>query len=240
MREWDWDIAWEHMMEFLWEWRFPLVIFSIMAFSATAAAFAPSVMYASSGVASVAASPTMSMAPAAAVMGASAISWIPSVLAMTQIVAGAGTAAVPVFTAVWAWQNRRGFAALVWILIALMTFPAVNRYVFCCQYFAHAVCCCRRRNVEHPFYQMYRGREQDIGRKRVRSYVGGPVPRRRRLAARSTGEYADDPIFEPAIPRKRRQPDSINKENEFNDGFSTSSASVEVQGSSDDDLFDLK
>jgi len=120
-RDWDWDLAWQQVREFLWEWRFPLAIFAAMVFAPALGAFASSTAMASAPAAS---------APAAA-LGASgaaaAASWLPSIVAMLQLALSAGSTAMPVLTAAYAWQHRRDIVAVIWIILGLGTLPTLIR-----------------------------------------------------------------------------------------------------------------
>jgi len=124
-RDWDWNLAWQQVREFLWEWRFPLAIFAAMV---VAASSAPAL-----GV--VASSTAMASAPAASapVAGlgiagaAAATSWLPSVVAMLQLAFSAGSTAMPILTAAYAWQNRREIVAIIWILLGVLMLPTLVR-----------------------------------------------------------------------------------------------------------------
>merc|ERR1712080_369247 len=111
MWEFDLELAWQQLVEFLWEWRLPLLLVATMACAAATAAVVPVLVPASAGTAAVwsSAPPTAT----AAVGFATVFSWLPGALAILQLAAGAGSVAVPVLTAAYAWHQRHVIAAAV-------------------------------------------------------------------------------------------------------------------------------
>lgn len=139
-RAWEWNLFWEQLWEILWEWRIPLTLTAIMAFTAMSASFLPAaaaaapmvaggVSTASVGIAGAAgtagagAAATAAVAAPPAAIGAAAAAIGSWALALLQVAGSAGSVAVPVFTVALAWQNRHYLAACLWAVLVLAMLP---------------------------------------------------------------------------------------------------------------------
>jgi len=123
---WDWELAWQQLWEFLWEWRFQIAVFAAVLLAGTTASFIPAV-----STATAAAAVPSAAAPAVtcAAIGTSAATWLPSIISALQLAAGLGTAAVPAFTLLYAWQRRHIIAAAIWAAVGVMALPVIYRWV---------------------------------------------------------------------------------------------------------------
>mmetsp|Transcript_13551 Transcript_13551/g.37608 ORF Transcript_13551/g.37608 Transcript_13551/m.37608 type:complete len:1079 (-) Transcript_13551:182-3418(-) len=160
LHAWDWELAWQQAWEFLWEWRLPLLLFIVMVFSATSATFMPSM---TSGVSMIAPSVATAVPTATptVVTSVAAASWVPSIVALVQLAAGAGSVAVPVLTAAYAWQNRHEIAALAWAMFALVILPVAARFMH--RQWTSNEDFCRQKCVPHPRAHVPRGHPKRRG-----------------------------------------------------------------------------
>jgi len=123
-RDWDWSLTWQQVREFLWEWRFPLAIFVAMVFASSSAPVLGAVASSTAMAAPAASAPAATLGTAGA---AAATAWLPSIVAMLQLALSAGTTAMPILTAAYAWQHRREIVAIIWIVFAAGTLPTLIR-----------------------------------------------------------------------------------------------------------------
>lgn len=202
----DWDMFWQQMWEFLYEWRVPLAVFFTVALASTATATWLPAFGVSAPVASVAGS--VATAASSASAGAAAVgsaaptfvgaaAWLPGIAhALGQLALGAGSIAVPGLAAAYAWQHRETIVAVFWLSLALIMVPRFARLTYQSIAFLDAAgraatsprnasCASDTANTSCPnLRQQFRSRSGSVlppprtrGRRRARSAEPRELPR---------------------------------------------------------------
>lgn len=117
LHNWDWQQLWEHVLLFLYKWRFPLAVTGLCLFAVmTAGAATPVAAPMAAAAAVPAAAPTITAGTTAMAV----VSWA---MALVQVAGGSASVAVPAMTFFWAWKNKVYIEAAIFAAISLALVP---------------------------------------------------------------------------------------------------------------------